>query len=115
MKVSFIPTITFLGLILVLIPQYFIRKTNSNKHVIRCRATVDISLLCDRSILLGWQETFCVFFKFSWNSQESSRSFHTKGIYRGYEYLSNNKKTMDMDIDLELEMKISRRELRVEV
>ena len=35
------------------------------------------------------------------------------GIYRGYECLSNENKTMDMDVDYKSEMKISRRELRV--
>ena len=64
-------------------------------------------------LLLGWQDIVCVFSKISWNSREGSRSFHTKVIYRGYEYLSNNNKTMDMDVDLEWEMKISRRELSV--
>ena len=38
-----------------------------------------------------------------------------KGMYRGYEYLSNNNKTMGMDLDLELEIKTSRRELRLPV
>ena len=42
-----------------------------------------------------------------------SRRSHTKGIYRRYEYLSNNNKIMDIHVDLELEMKISRRKLRL--
>ena len=56
---------------------------------------------------------FAFFSQLSRNNRDSSRSFHTKDIYRGYEYLSNNNKTMDMDVDLELEMNIARRELRV--
>jgi hypothetical protein len=64
--------------------------------------------------MYGVGRTFFAFLsKISWNSRESSRSFHTQGIYRGYEYLSNNKETKNMDVDLELEMKISCRELRV--
>ena len=52
-----------------------------------------------------------LFSKISLKSRSNSRRFRTKGIYRGYEYLSNNNKIMDIDIDLELEMKMLCREL----
>ena len=33
---------------------------------------------------------FAFFSKISWNNRGSSKRFHSKGIYRGYEYLSKN-------------------------
>ena len=51
--------------------------------------------------------------KISKSSRGSSGRFHSKGIHRGYECLSNDNKIVDMNVGLELEMKISRREYRL--
>ena len=64
-------------------------------------------------IILGCQQSSCVFFNPLKYSQNSQKLPYLGYIYRKHEYLANNNKTTSKEASSELELEITRRELRV--
>ena len=67
----------------------------------------------NKEYVLGWQESFFVFFKWSQNLMESSRSLHTLYIYKGGSCCLNDYISIDMHTQNSEKIDISRRDVRV--